>query len=232
MKRTLLPLALLAFSGFALTGTVSLGGLLTSGNTDVRQLDSGLGITGNPSSRLETGLNLSASYGSQEEETYLEKYLAEGTLKYAFTDSDYAASRAYWTRDLFSGISHEYGATAGYGRVLVSGEAFSASLEAGGGYYSRENTLEESLEAAAWYGGTLLEWQIADSWKLTENARFSGDVQDSENYGIESVFEASSDITGNLSLVMGYDITYHNLPPVEGSEKTDTAVRVQLRIAI
>lgn len=232
MKLVLLPLLLLACAGFALTGTVSLGGLLTSGNTNIRQLDSGLGLTGNPSSRLETGFNLSASYGSQEEETYLEKYLSEGTLKFSFTESDYAASRAYWTRDEFSGISHEYGATAGYGRMLVSGEAFSASLEAGGGYYSRENTLEESLEAASWYGGTLMEWQISGSWKLTENARFSGDIEDSENYSIESVLEASSDITGSLSFVLGYDTTYHNLPPVEGSEKNDTAVRVQLRLAI
>lgn len=232
MKRALIPLALFAFTGFALTGTISLGGLLTSGNSDVRQLDSGLGITGNPSPSLETGFTLAASYGSQDEETYLEKYLSEGTLKYSFTENNYAASRAYWTRDEFSGVSHEYGATAGYGRRLASGGEFSASLEAGGGYYSRENTLEETLETATWYGGTMLEWRLSDSWTVTEDARLTGDLQDSGNYSLKSVLEAASDITGSLSFVMGFDIAYHNQPPVQGSEKTDTALRVQLRYGI
>jgi len=216
----------------AMGATVSLGGLATSGNSDVKQLDAGFDLTGNPSSSLETGLNAAASYGSQDEETYLEKYLAQGTLKYSFTASDYTASRVYWTRDEFSGVSREYGATAGYGRNLFAEGEFTVSLEAGAGYLSRENTLGEELSTSTWYGGTTMFWSISDSWQLNETARFTGDLQDSGNYSMESMTEASSSITGNLSFVLGFDVTYYNLPPVEGNEKTDTALRVQLRLDV
>lgn len=216
----------------AMGAAINLGGLMTSGNSDVKQLDAGFGLTGNPSSSLETGFTATASYGSQDEEAYLEKYLSQGTLKYSFTANDYAASRLYWTRDEFSGVSREYGATAGYGRNLFTQGDFTASLEAGAGYLSRENTLEDELATSTWYGGARMAWTISDSWQLTEIARFTGDFQDSGNYSLENVAEASSSITGNLSFVMGYDITYHNLPPVEGNEKTDTALRVQLRLDV
>lgn len=216
----------------AMGATVSLGGLVTSGNSDVKQLDAGLGLTGNPSSSLETGLTAVASYGSQEGETYLEKYLTQGTLKYGFTASDYAASRVYWTMDEFSGVSSEYGATAGYGRNLFREGEFTASLEVGAGYLSRENTLGEELSTSTWYGGTQMFWSLSDSWQLTEAARFTGDFQDSGNYSMESITEASSSITGNLSFVLGFDMTYYNLPPVEGNERTDTALRVQLRLDV
>lgn len=216
----------------AMGATVSLGGLATSGNSDVKQLDAGLGLTGYPSSDLETGFNAAASYGSQEGETYLEKYLTQGTLKYSFTSSDYAASMVYWTRDEFSGVNSEYGATAGYGRNLFAEGDFTASLEVGAGYLSRENTLGEELSTSTWYSGTQMLWSLSDSWQLTEAARFTGDFQDSGNYSMESITEASSSITGNLSFVLGFDMAYYNLPPVEGNEKTDTALRVQLRLDV
>ena len=214
-------------------GSLSAGGLFTSGNTEVSQVDAGLELT-----RLLAGpdftvkLKSSATYGRQEEETYQESYLSTLTLTYRFTENNYATASGYWTRDDFAGVSHEYGATAGLGRRLIHTGDFSASLEAGAGFLSRENTQGEELETSTGYTGLDLELLLGDSWTLTEDYTFTLDLQDSDNYSMESVFEAASSITGSLSLVLGYDLVYHNVPPVEGNEKTDTAMRVQLRLSI
>lgn len=220
---------LIAAASFAFDSTVSLGGLLTSGNSDVQQLDAGLEVSGNPSEPLETGFVFLASYGSQNDVAYLEKYYSEGTLKYSISDKNYAASRAYWFQDEFSGVDYEYGATAGLGRELISAVSFTTSLEAGCGYLSRENTVGEELSTATWYSGLAAEWLATEAWTVTETARITGDFNDSENYYVGSLLEASSAITGSLSFSTGFEITHYNLPPVEGNEKTDTAFRVQLR---
>lgn len=215
------------------TGAVNLGCLFTSGNTDVKQIDAGLELSRQlMGPTLTAELRATASYGSQNEETYREKYLTVGILRYDLTENNFTMARGYWTKDELSGISHEYGASAGFGRRLLSAGTFQAAIEAGAGYLSRESTEDSTLETSIGYAGLDIEWNATESWTVTESARFTGDLQDSENYSIKSVLEASSSIIGNLSFLMGYDITYNNLPPVEGNKKTDTALRLQLRLEI
>jgi len=213
-------------------GQANVGGLVTSGNSKVTQLDSGLELARSLLPYLTADMKASASYGSQEGDTYREKYSAETGLRWDISESSYSRLRGYWTRDELSGISHEYGASAGLGRSLLTGAAFRASMEAGAGLLHRESTEDSILETSTGYLSLDLEWGATDVWTLTEEATLTNDFQDSENYTMESVLEASSSITGNLSFLVGYDITYHNLPPVEGNEKTDTALRLQLRLGI
>lgn len=214
-------------------GSLSAGGLFTSGNTDVSQLDAGLEVTrllAGP--RFRTDLEVSISFGSQEGVAYREKYLGLLGFTYQLTENNYATASGYWTKDEFTGINREYGASAGLGRRLVHSDVFTASMEAGAGFLSRENTQAERLETSTGYTGLEMALLVSDDWKLTEAFRLTVDFQDSDNYSMESVLEASSSITGELSLVTGYDVTFHNLPPVEGNEKTDTALRLQLRLDI
>lgn len=214
-------------------GAISFGSLFTSGNTDVKQFDSGLELfrelTG-PS--FVAGLEATASYGSQDETTYREKYLTAGTLRYDITENNFTSARSYWTRDELAGINREYGASAGFGRLFVNRDVFQLAMDAGAGFVSRENTADSLLETSIWYTGLNMNWNLSDSWMIMETARFNGDFQDSENYYLEGTVEANSSITGSLSFVMGYDLTYYNLPPVDGNEKTDTALRLQLRFTI
>ncbi len=228
----LFPVALIAVAAIAFDSTISLGGLLTSGNSDVQQLDAGIEVSGMPSEAVETGFVFLTSYGSQSDVAYLEKYFTEASLKYSISSKNYATSRVYWFQDEFSGINYEYGATAGLGRELITAETFTASLEAGGGYFSRENTEEVTLETGTWYSGTAAEWAATEALTITETARITGDFNDSENYQIGSLLEANSAITGSLSFSTGFEVTHYNLPPVEDNEKTDTAVRIQLRYDI
>lgn len=214
-------------------GNASIGGLLTSGNSEVTQLDAGLELSRTLYGPALTGdLKATASYGSQDEETYREKYLTETGLRWDFTEHDYSRLMGYWTRDELSGISHEYGGAAGLGRRLLAGGSLSASMEAGAGLLHRESTVDSILETTTGYVSLEADWAATEAWSLSESVRLKNDFQNSENYSLESVFEASSSITGNLSFLVGYDITYHNLPPVQGNEKTDTALRLQLRMAI
>lgn len=230
---SILLLTSLSFAQGSWGGEVSLGSLFTSGNTDIKQIDSGLALSKQLSGpSFVAGLEATASYGSQDENIFREKYLTAGTLRYDITENNFTSARTYWTKDELAGISREYGASAGFGRLFLNRDVFQLAMDAGAGYLSRENTTDSLLETSIWYTGLDVNWNISDSWTLTESTRFNGDFQDSENYYLESVLEATSSITGNLSFVLGYDITYYNLPPVEGNEKTDTALRLQLRLAI
>ncbi len=213
-------------------GEASVGGLVTSGNSEVIQVDGGLELSRLLMPALTAALKTSASYGSQEGDTYREKYLTETGLRLDFTESSYSRLRGYWTRDEFSGISHQYGASAGLGRSLLGGGALSASMEAGAGLLHRESTADSMLNTYTGYVSLNVQWSATDAWTLSEEAKLTNDFQDSENYTIESVLEASSSITGSLSFLVGYDVTYHNLPPVEGNENTDSALRLQLRLGI
>jgi len=232
MKTTILILAVMAAAAWSVEGTLSLGGLVTSGNSDVMQLDAGIKLAGNPTHVLETGFSFQSSYGSQDDAVYLEKYLTEGTLKYSITDRNFASARIYWTRDEFSGISHEYGGTAGLGRQLLRNDTFMTALEVGGGYLFRENSAEEELNTGTWYTGLEIEWIATADWTLKETARITGDFNDSRNYYIGSLLEATSAITGNLSFSTSFQVDHYNVPPEAGNEKTDTALKVQLMLGI
>lgn len=214
-------------------GSVSLGGLLTSGNTEVAQLDAGLDVSRTVAGpALTADLKASASYGSQDDETYREAYSTEGGLRWDFTEHNFSRLRSYWKRDELSGISHEYGVTAGLGRRLAGGGALHVSMEAGAGLLSRKSTADSVLNTSTGYIGAELEWLATESWTISEEARLNNDFENSENYSLESVLEASSSITGDLSFLVGFDVDYRNLPALEGGERTDTALRLQLRLAI
>ncbi|OPL17769.1 MAG: hypothetical protein AVO35_08910 [Candidatus Aegiribacteria sp. MLS_C] len=214
-------------------GFLSVGGLFTSGNTEVCQIDTGLEIGRRlAGQRFRGDLEASASYGSRDGEAYLEKYRSTLTFIFTMTGNNYATAGGYWTRDEFTGIGHEWGITAGLGRKLVRTGSLTVSMEAGAGLLNRENTDGETLETSAGYTGLDFELLPGGSWTLAESFRFTTDFQDSDNYSMESVLEANSSITGSLSLVTGYDVVFHNVPPVEGNEKTDTSLRVQLRLGI
>jgi len=233
----LLVMATLCFSQDEVSspwaGAVSLGSLFTTGNTEVKQVDAGLELSRELVGTVFTaGLEANASYGSQGDETYREKYLTAATLSYSFTENNFASSRGYWTKDELSGISSEYGVSAGLGRRFINSDAVQVSATAGAGFLTRENTADSTLETSIWYTGLNLAWELTDSWSLAESARLDGDFQNSDNYFVESVLEASSSITGNLSFVIGYDVSYYNLPVIEGGKNTDTAMRLQLRLAI
>lgn len=214
-------------------GFLSAGGLFTSGNTEVSQIDAGLGLGRQlAGERFRGDLEVAASYGSRDGEAYLEKYRSGLAFLFSMTENNYATAGGYWTRDEFTGISHEWGLTAGLGRKLIRTGSLTVSMEAGAGLLNRENTAGETLETSTGYTGLDFELLPGGSWTLTESFRFTTDFQDSENYSMESVLEASSSITGSLSLVTGYDVVFHNVPPVEGNEKTDTSLRIQLRLGL
>jgi putative salt-induced outer membrane protein YdiY len=212
-------------------GSASLGGLFTSGNTEASQIDAGLELTRSLNGESLTGeLAATASYGSQEEETYREAYLTEAGLRWNITEVTYSRLAGYWTRDEISGISDEYGASVGLGRSLLSRGGFEAGLETGAGLLRRTSTADSVLKTSTGYLQMELAWSNDGAWSLTQDAKLTNDFQDSENWSLSSASEASSAIAGNLSFLIGFDVIHRNLPAVVGSEKTDTALRLQLRL--
>lgn len=215
------------------SAALSLGGLFTSGNSKLAQVDAELEV-----SRTLTGpeftanLLASTSYGRQSGVDFLKRYQMLLNLQYDFTEKLYARADGRWYSNEFIGISNEYRASLGLGYRILDGESFGISADAGAGLYNRENTAGENLETSIGYAGLGVELVLSDSWTITEAAVINADLQDLDNYYLESYFEAVSSISRNLSFVFGYSIIHFTIPPLEGLKQTDETLRLQLRLAV
>jgi len=212
------------------SATISLGGLFTTGNTELSQIDTELEV-----SRVLDGPELtatilaSASYGKQSEQIYREKYLTLLNIRYEFTERMYSSIDGRWFSNEFIGISDEYRASAGVGWRILRGGILELSSEAGAGYYHRKNIADDVLETSLGYSALMADLTLSHSWSISETAYILADLNEFDNYYLVSDLEAASSITDNLSFVMGYNLIHFTVPPVPGLKETDTALRLQLR---
>ena len=235
----IITLVLAALTSAQVEGTppwslaLSLGGILTSGNTELVQVDGELEV-----SRVLTGpeftagILASASYGRQGGMQFLERYLTLLNLRYEFSDKTYSTADGRWYRNEFIGIRDEFRISVGIGHTVLSSERLLVSTGAGIGMYNRRSTSGERLETPLGYAGVEAELSLSESFFITETAYINTDLKDLGNYYLESHSEVTSSISGNLSLVLGYDVISFTVPPVEGMKATDTTLRLLLRFTM
>lgn len=212
---------------------LSLGGLFTSGNTELAQVDAELEVSRTLTSpEFTVNLLAATSYGSQSGVNYIERYMTLLNLKYEISEKLYASADGRWYSNEFIGISNEYRTSMGMGYRILHGETFGISVDAGAGLYNRENTAGDRLETSIGYVGLRSQLALSDSWTISEVAFITADLQDLENFYLESYFEAESSILQNLSFVLGYNVVYFTVPPIEGLKETDTTLRLLLRFTL
>lgn len=134
----------------ALTGSVSAGLGVTSGNKDTTSFNASYELKYDPNSRnvvKSAGLFL---YGKTDGELTSEQYGLSVRDEYAVTPRAFAFGEVRYLHDRFKGISYLLSPTAGVGYKVVDGKDTSLSVSAGlGGIWEKDYGLDLHTSGAA-----------------------------------------------------------------------------------
>ncbi|MDE2091408.1 MAG: DUF481 domain-containing protein [Gammaproteobacteria bacterium] len=204
-------------------GSVSLGYLATSGNTNTRSLN-GQALIGYKSDPWQDTLSVQALQASQDGNTTAENYYLNGQSNYSFTKNDYLFGMADYLRDTFSGYQRRTSEIVGYGHRLLQTDTQQVDFELGTGarqtLYTNDTSDSELLERIA----------VNYLWKFTDKSNFSENL--SVDHGVSNTFTQSiaaltTNLAGNFALSLSYTIK-HNSSVLPGFKNTDTITAVSL----
>ncbi|HEX6999173.1 MAG TPA: DUF481 domain-containing protein [Gammaproteobacteria bacterium] len=229
--RALVALALCSFvlPAFAqpqdpFTGSVALGYLATSGNTDSTNANASLRVEWSPAGRWRHRWDALAVSSRTSDVTTAETYSAGYTGRRDFSDANYLFASLDWRQDRFSGYEQQVTEAVGFGRRLIDSERQTLALEAGGG--AKQSTLLDGTDVDEGIVRGALDYVL----RFNENAEFNQKLVTEigeDNRFTESVSALRTRILGNLAVVLSYTLRRNSdVPP--GVVNTDTFTSVSI----
>lgn len=210
----------------AWAGTVTLGYLATSGNTENSNLIAGL-VIGYTAGQWQHLLEASAISATQADATTAEAYGLGWKSARNLTEHDFVFGRLNWRKDLFSAYDTQFSQSVGYGRRVIDTEVHKLNAEIGVGARQSELIDGSSENDTIGRGGLYYTWQLSDT------AEFSQDFvaeAGAANTFLKSVSALSAKLMGNLALVASYTVKNNSDVPAL-IEKTDTYTALSLEYA-
>lgn len=215
------------------SGTGQIGASQTSGNSD------NVGVVASLELR-RTGidwrhkLRATVDYQSTNDVTTREQYLFSYEPRYDINPRLFAFALAQYERDRFQGFFGRYAISGGLGYQVLDRENIQLSIKAGPAYRFTEFANGRSEDGLAALAGIDLDWQIADTIKLTQNSDFVAEgggrataIIDSQTTTITLVTGLEADLVDWLSARLSYAVEYDSNPP-PGAVSTDTLTRFTL----
>jgi putative salt-induced outer membrane protein len=206
------------------SGSLSLGFLSTSGNTDTTSDNTTVGV-GYARDKWTHAFKASAHGADDTDVTTAEAFQAGWKSEYNFTEHDFLFGAVDWRKDRFSGVDQQISETIGYGRRIIDTPAH--LLSAGLGVGSRQADLADGTSES----GVIGRGNVDYKWTFSETAGFEQHIiveSGSENTYLESVSAVRAKLLSDFALVLAYTIKQNSDVPV-GTEKTDklTAISVE-----
>lgn len=204
-------------------GSVELGYLASSGNSETTSLNSRL-VMEYEVADWRNGFMAQVIRATDQDELTAERYQATAKSDYKFTESDYFFAVVNYDRDEFSGFTRRTSEAVGYGRRLVQTDAHRLDAEIGAG--ARQTDFTDGSEES----GTIGRLSANYKWNITETSAFSQTAaveSGSTNTYSESVTSVTANVMSRLALKVSYTIKRNSDVPV-GVENTDTYTAVSL----
>lgn len=198
------------------SGSLSLGYLSTSGNTDTTSFNTKFGV-GYVRNKWKHSISAAANGVDESDQTTAESYKAGWKSEYNFTAHDFLFGTVDWRKDRFSGVDQQISEAIGYGRRLI--DTPSHLLSAGLGAGHRKADLADGTSESGVIGRANIDY----NWIFSETAGFEQNIvveSGSDNTYIESVSAIRARLLGDFALVVAYTIKQNSDVPL-GSEKTD-----------
>lgn len=205
------------------SGSVKLGYLATSGNTESSSLNFGFQV-GYTLEQWLHELTAAAIQSSESGATTAEAYDLGWNSRRSITDQDFVFGRLDWRKDRFSSIEEQFSQTVGYGRRLLDKEAHKLDGELGVG--ARQSDLIDGTDESE----TIFTGRLTYDWTISETSSFGQAFlveSGSSNTFSESVTRLNTRIAGGLALVASYTVR-HNSDVLPGTESTDTFTALSL----
>lgn len=200
------------------TGELSLGYILSQGNTKSEAIQ-----TGAKANRDAEKWRISSKFtsfssksqvedadGNKSTENSAEKYYIEGKYDYKFTEFNYFFVFANYDDDRFTEFDYQASTSIGYGRRLIHSEAHEWDAEIGPGYRKNKFQDGDSTEETIGRLATKYTWTISDSSKfLQELTVESGD----DSTVSRSETALTTQINKTLSLKVSHVVKYNDTVP-------------------
>jgi putative salt-induced outer membrane protein len=208
------------------SGSVKLGYLATTGNTESSSMNGGFEIN----YKLELwehqakGAAINSTEGSV---TTAEAYDVGWKSARNLTESDFLFGRLDWRKDRFGSITEQFSQSVGYGRRLIDKEKHQLNGELGIG--ARQSDLADGTDES----DTIYTGRLIYVWSISETASFGQSLlveAGSSNTFTESVTDLRAQLVGSLALVASYTVR-RNSDVLPGTEKTDTRTALSLEYA-
>jgi putative salt-induced outer membrane protein len=204
-------------------GSVSLGYLATTGNTNTRSLN-GQALAGYKTGPWQDVLSFQAIQSSQNGVTSAESYDLNGQTDYNLTDKDYVFGTLDYLRDTFSGYQRRTSEIVGYGRRLLATDTQQLDVEFGAGARQTRNTNDTSDNDIVERLAANYLWQFADKSNLSENLSV---IHGTDNTFTQSVTALTTNLAGSFALSLTYTVK-HNSTVLPGLKNTDTTTAISL----
>ena len=229
----ILALCLVSASAFAqnpappkdpLVGTIALGYLSTSGNTDSTNTNASFKATWDRSRHWVHNWSALAISARTDGITTAEAYAAGYKGQRAFGMKAYLFTTGDWRQDQFSGYARQATEAVGYGSKLVTTDKQTLSIEAGLGKKQASLTNGTDVDENIVHGGLDYLLHLGETSEFTQKLLI--EVGDKNHY-TESTSAIKAKIRGNLALVASYVIKNNSDVPV-GIEKSDRYTAISL----
>jgi len=237
--RALCALFLLMFTGSALAqapaaapadpfiGSVSLGYLATTGNTESKNANASMKATWDLDGPWKHDWNALAINARTNGITTAESYSAGYKALRDFSDKSYLFFTGDWRQDQFAGYDRQVSETIGYGRRLLDSERQMLALEGGAGAKQTDVVTGEALDEAIVRGAIDYILHISESSEFNQKLLIE---QGDENRYTESTSALKARLIGNIALVLSLVIKQNSDVPV-GIEGTDRFTSISLEYA-
>lgn len=204
-------------------GSLSLGYVSTTGNTNTRSLNV-QALAAYKSGQWADVLSLQALQASSNGVTTAESYDLNGQSDYSLTDTDYLFGLADFQRNTFAGYQRRTSEILGYGRNLLTTATQQLNVEFGvGARQSRFTTNTSQNEFVERLAGSYL-------WKFSDKSNFSETLSvehGQDNTFTQSVTALTTNLANHLALSVSYTVN-HNSTVLPTFKNTDTIFSVSL----
>ena len=216
--------AMAAAESVGWSGSVGLGAVVTSGNTEATNLsgDAVAKLTReNWRHKFEAAALLAEDSGGKTAERYLLGYKVDyklDTRSYLFT-----ALRAEF--DKFSGFDEQLSATAGYGYRVLDTASDIMDLEIGAGV--RQNKFDNGNTESEGVGRAALDYIHRFSGSNAEFRQGILVLAGENNTSVDSVSAIRANLISSIAMEAALKIKY-NSDPIDGKEETDSITSLSL----
>ena len=216
-----------AAPGDPFIGSVSLGYLATTGNTDSKNANASMKATWDLDGPWKHDWNALAISARTNGVTTAESYSAGYKALRDFSDKSYLFFTGDWRQDQFAGYDRQVSEAIGYGRRLLDTERQMLALEGGAGAKQTDVVTGEELDEAIVRGALDYLLHISETSEFNQKLLIE---QGDENRYTESTSSLKARIVGNIAVVVSYVIKSNSDVPI-GIEGTDRFTSISLEYA-
>ncbi len=210
------------------SGDVSLAFSANSGNSDSKNISTGLNLKYKPNDTWVNKLSLQGQINSADGQQTAKKYTVNGETNYFLSKRNFIYGTIFSRQDKFSPFTYEVNESVGYGRRVFEWHKMTLDGKIGPGLRQARarDTGEKNIEKTI-YGSFDYEWKITDATTFTQSLTVT---TGHPNTHLESVSAVHTKIIGNLGMQVSYTIDHDSyIPP--GSlytKRTDTTTNIAI----